>query len=115
MEKVRQIDAAEMARIVEGCNAGMSRLYGQIAALPWDERLRNGIKVYCRTMMLPWLRAAELCDDTVPAGFDVLAPETEQAYPVLAGGEAMQLLGGVFLMGVGLVPESGLGTPAPTA
>ncbi len=111
MDKVRQLDEGEMASIVARCNAGMLELYGQIAALPWDDRLRNGIKVYCRTMMLPWMRSAGIWGDTVPAEFDILAPETEQAYPALCGGEAMQVLGGVFLMGVGLVPESGLGAP----
>ncbi|MGQ0623850.1 MAG: PEP-utilizing enzyme [Sporichthyaceae bacterium] len=111
MSAVRQIDEAEMASIVARCNAGMLELYGQIAALPMDTRLRNGIKVYCRTMMLPWMRSAGIWGDTVPPEFDRYAPETEQLYPALAGGEAMQVLGGVFLMGVGLVPEAGLGTP----
>jgi hypothetical protein len=110
-DKVRQIDAAEMARIADACNVAMLQLYADIAAQPWEERIRNGVKVYCRLMLLPWMRTAGLWGDTVPAEFDVLSPVAEQAFPVLIGGEAMQVLGGVFLLGHGLVPESGLGEP----
>lgn len=111
MDKVRPVDATEMARISDTCNAEMLQLYSEIAALPWNERIRNGVKVYCRLMLMPWMRAAGLWGDTVPAEFDTLTPLAEQAYPQLTGGEAMQLLGGVFLLGHGLVPESGLGEP----
>lgn len=111
MDKVRQIDTAEMARISDTCNAAMLQLYSDIAALPWDQRIRNGVKVYCRLMLMPWMRGAGLWGDTVPAEFDQLTPLAEQAYPQLTGGEAMQVLGGVFLLGHGLVPESGLGEP----
>jgi hypothetical protein len=47
------------------------------------------------------------------SGYDDFAPETEQAYPLLVSGQAAPVLGAVFLMGQGLVPDSGLGS-APT-
>ncbi len=111
MDKVRVLDESAMASIVTRCNAEMLKLYASIAALPWDERIRNGVKVYCRTMMMPWARSAGLWDTMLEEGFDILTPMTEQAYPALAGGEAAPVLGAVFLMGQGMVPESGLGAP----
>jgi hypothetical protein len=110
---IRTLDFAEMASIVEKCNAGMLDLYKSIAATPWDTRVRNGVKVYAREMLLPWARAIGMWGDTVPADYDDFDPLTDAVYPALTSGsgEAQLALGGVFLMGMGLVPESGLGTP----
>jgi hypothetical protein len=110
MSDVRQIDATEMDTIMRRCNAAMLELYGTIAALPWDQRIRNGVTVYTRTMLMPWARAAGLWGDQPPPEFDLFSDLTEQAYPILAGGEAMPVLGGVFMLGNGLVPDTGLGT-----
>lgn len=108
---VRLLDDAEMATIVTRCNEAMLELYSSIAATEWDQRIRNGVTVYTRTMFMPFARAAGLFGDQPPPDFDVLTDLTEQAYPLLAGGEAMPVLGGVFLMGNGLVPDTGLGAP----
>ncbi|HEY2222121.1 PEP-utilizing enzyme [Actinomycetospora sp.] len=112
MSAIRRVDRAEMDRIVTRCNKAMLDLYEVIGALPWDERIRNGVKVYTRDMMLPWARPAGLWDTMLAEGFDHFAPITEQAYPTLSTGGAPQVLGAVFLMGQGLVPEAGL-PPAP--
>ena len=91
----------------------MLELYRSISELSWDERIRRGVKVYCRDFLLPYARAAGLWDTFGSEGFDTYSPETEQAYPLLVSGRAAPVLGAVFLMGQGLVPESGLGA-APT-
>lgn len=109
VEQVRRLDDAEMARIVARCNASMLELYSSISELSWDERIRRGVRVYAREMLLPYARAAGLWDTFLAEGFDSYSPETEQAYPRLVSGEAAPVLGAVFLMGQGLVPESGLG------
>jgi|GEM_PF-307890 len=110
---LRRLDFAEMDSIVKRCNAAMLELYATIAAQSRDERIRNGVKVYDREMFLPFVRSIGLWDEMVASGFGEFAPLTEAAYPVLTSGsgEAQQVLGGVFLLGHGLVPESGLGTP----
>jgi hypothetical protein len=110
---IRKLDFAEMHSIVKRCNASMLELYKTIANTPWDERVRNGVKVYAREMFLPFARSIGLWDEMFADNFDEFAPLTQACYPALTSGsgEAQQALGGVFLMGVGLVPESGLGTP----
>jgi hypothetical protein len=112
---LRRLDFAEMAQIVKQCNAAMLELYGQIAALPWDERIRNGVKVYDREFLLPFARSAGMWDEMMAAGFGDFTTLTEAVYPALTSGsgEAQQVLGAVFLLGHGLVPESGLGAPPP--
>ncbi|MCU1651310.1 MAG: PEP-utilizing enzyme mobile domain [Pseudonocardia sp.] len=109
VSEVRRLDEAEMARIVDRCNESMLSLYTSIGELSWDERIRNGVKVYCREMLLPYARAAGVWDSMISQDYDALTDLTEQAYPVLAGGQAQQVLGAVFLMGQGLVPDTGLG------
>jgi hypothetical protein len=113
VSQVRRLDFPEMAAIVQRCNAAMLELYTTIANTSWDERVRNGVKVYAREMFLPFARAIGVWDEMVGADFDALAPLTEAVYPALTSGsgEAQQALGGVFLMGLGLVPDTGLGTP----
>lgn len=113
VEQVRRIDDAEMARIAERCNAAMLELYSSISALSWDERIRRGVRVYARDMLLPYARAAGMWDTFLSEGFDTYSPETEQAYPQLVSGQAAPVLGAVFLTGQGLVPDTGLGS-APT-
>jgi hypothetical protein len=113
MRGLRKLDFPEMAQIVKHCNAAMLDLYASIAALPWDERIRNGVKVYDREFLLPFARKIGMWDEMIDAGFGEFAPLTEAVYPALTSGsgEAQQVLGAVFLLGHGLVPESGLGTP----
>ncbi len=111
VSRVRRLDDAEMARIVKRCNESMLALYSSISALSWDDRIRNGVKVYCRDFILPYARIAGVWDSWTADGFDDFAPETEQAYPLLVSGQAAPVLGAVFLMGQGLVPDSGLGSP----
>jgi hypothetical protein len=113
VSRVRRLDEAEMARIVKRCNESMLVLYSSISELSWDDRIRNGVKVYCRDFVLPYARAAGVWDEWIASGYDDFAPETEQAYPLLVSGQAAPVLGAVFLMGQGLVPDSGLGE-APT-
>jgi hypothetical protein len=113
MEQIRRIDDVEMARIVDRCNAAMVELYSSISALSWDERIRRGVRVYARDMLLPYARAAGLWDTFLAQDFDSYSSETEQAYPLLVSGQASPVLGAVFLTGQGLVPDAGLGT-APT-
>ena len=112
ISELRRIGDQEMASIVERCNAAMIELYAQIGSLSRDERIRNGVKVYCRDMMMPYARHAGLWDQFIAAGFDTFGPITEQAYPALTGGGAQEVLGAVFVMGNGLVPDAGL-PPAP--
>jgi hypothetical protein len=112
ISEVRRIDDAEMESIVERCNAAMTELYGTIGALSRDQRIQNGVKVYCREMMMPYARHAGLWDALLADGFDELAPRTQDAYVQLTGGSAQEVLGAVFIMGHGLVPDSGL-PPAP--
>ncbi|MGQ0466974.1 MAG: PEP-utilizing enzyme [Sporichthyaceae bacterium] len=113
VSQVRRLDFPEMAAIVARCNAAMLELYKTIAATPWDTRVRNGVKVYAREFLLPFARAIGMWDEMLAADFDAFDPLTEAVYPALTGGggEAQQALGAVFLMGVGLVPDSGLGSP----
>jgi len=113
VSRIRRLDDTEMARIVKRCNESMLALYNSISALSWDDRIRNGTKVYCRDFLLPFARAAGVWDEWMASGYDDFAPETEQAYPLLVSGQAAPVLGAVFLMGQGLVPDSGLGS-APT-
>jgi hypothetical protein len=113
VSRVRRLDDAEMARIVKRCNESMLALYSSISELSWDDRIRNGVKVYCRDFVLPYARVAGVWDEWTASGYDDFAPETEQAYPQLVSGQAAPVLGAVFLMGQGLVPDSGLGE-APT-
>lgn len=110
---IRKLDFTEMAEIVKRCDAGMLELYKTIAATPWDTRVRNGVKVYAREMLMPWARTIGMWDEMMADDFDALDPLTQAVYPALTGGggEAQQALGGVFLMGAGLVPESRFGTP----
>ncbi|HEY1969405.1 MAG TPA: PEP-utilizing enzyme, partial [Pseudonocardia sp.] len=111
VEQVRRLDEAEMALIVRRANDAMLALYTSIGELSWDERIRNGVKVYTREMLLPYLRAAGVWDTLAGPGYDRFTELTEQAYPILTSGSAQQALGGVFLLGHGLVPEEGLGAP----
>jgi hypothetical protein len=115
MSGLRRLDFAEMAQIVKHCNAAMLELYASIAALPWDERIRNGVKVYDREFLLPFARSAGMWEEMMAAGFGEFTPLTKAVYPALTSGsgEAQQVLGAVFLLGHGLVPESGLGAPPP--
>ncbi len=113
VSQVRRLDDVEMARIVKRCNESMLALYNSISELSWDDRIRNGTKVYCRDFVLPFARAAGVWDEWLADGYDDFAPETEQAYQLLVSGQAAPVLGAVFLMGQGLVPDSGLGS-APT-
>jgi hypothetical protein len=113
MSGLRTLDFPEMAQIVKHCNAAMLELYAAIAALPWDERIRNGVKVYDREFLLPFARSIGMWDHMMAAGFGEFTTLTEAVYPALTSGtgEAQQVLGAVFLLGHGLVPESGLGAP----
>lgn len=111
MSGVRVLEAEEMERIVTRCNAAMLELYASIGELSREDRIRNGVKVYTRDMMAPYARAAGVWDAFLADGFDDLSPLAQRAWPALVGGEAQEVLGGVFLMGMGLVPESGLGAP----
>jgi hypothetical protein len=112
MSDVRRLDDAEMARIVERCNAAMLELYSKISAKSRDERIMDGVKVYARDMMMPYARPAGLWDSFIDElGFDELSPLAQSAYPALTGGAAQEVLGAVFLMGEGLVPADGLGAP----
>jgi PEP-utilising enzyme, mobile domain len=113
--EIRRLQAPEMERIVERCNAAMLELYETIGAKSREERIRDGVKVYTRDMIMPYARRAGLWDQFVQEmEFDRLSPLAEAAWPLLTdeGGAAQQVLGGVFLMGQGLVPEGGFG-PAP--
>jgi hypothetical protein len=113
MSEIRRLDDGEMERIVERCDAAMLELYAKISGLSRDERILNGVKVYCRDMMMPYARHAGLWDQFVAEGFDDLADLTERAYPTLTGGSAQEVLGAVFIMGEGLVPEQGLPSAPP--
>ncbi|MHB8692788.1 MAG: PEP-utilizing enzyme [Solirubrobacteraceae bacterium] len=108
MSGLRRVDLAEMQRITDKCNAGMNELYATIGSLDREQRIRNGVIVYTRDMMFPYARPAGLWDQFVQEGFDDFAPLTQQAWEPLITGQAEQVLGGVFLMGMGVVPESGL-------
>lgn len=109
---VRVLDDDEMARIVDRCNTAMTALYSTIGALSWDERIRNGVKVYTRDFVMPYARRAGVWEDLLAEGFDELSPLAETAYPALVGGEAQELLGAVFLTGAGVIPGGSL-PPAP--
>ena len=113
MSEVRKLEDTEMARIVERCNEAMLELYAKIGDKSRDERILDGVKVYTRDMILPYARPAGLWDKFGDElGFDELDDLAQQAYPVLTGGAAQEVLGAVFLMGEGLLPAVGL-PPAP--
>lgn len=101
MSEVRLVDPAEMKAIADRASAATLELYAQIAGLERDAKIRNGVRVYTREMMMPHARAAGLWDAFVADGFDDWHHLTEASYPTLSGDEAAAILAPVFLMGQG--------------
>jgi hypothetical protein len=103
MSELRRIDAAEMARISKHASDATLDLYKTIAAKDRDEKIRDGVKVYTREMLMPHAQAAGIWDE-LEVGFDELHELTQAAYPTLAGGKAAEVLAPVFLLGEGFPP-----------
>lgn len=103
-DAVRLLEPDEMSRILERTRAAMQQLYGRISELSREEKIRNGVRVYTREMIMPHAHAAGLWDEFVDEGFDELTDLTEAAWPTLEGDEAAAVLAPVFLLGEGFPP-----------
>lgn len=103
-EQIRRVDAAEMASILKLTQVATLSLYTSIAALPREQKIRNGVRVYTREMIMPHAHAAGLWDEFVTEGFDELTDLTMSAWPTLEGEGAAEVLAPVFLLGQGFPP-----------
>lgn len=103
-DAVRLLEPDEMRSILERTRTAMQELYGTIAGLSREEKIRNGVRVYTREMIMPHAHAAGLWDEFVAEGFDELTDLTTAAWPTLEGDEAAAVLAPVFLLGEGFPP-----------
>ena len=79
----------------------MLTLYQTIAEKDRERKIRDGVSVYTYEMMMPVAQEAGLWDQFLADGFDNLAGLSEQAWPTLTGGAAMEILPPLFLLGEG--------------
>ena len=107
MDKLRVLEAEEMARISDQCKSGTLSLYKLLARKSTDEKIRDGIMVYTREFVYPHAERVGVWDKFVEQGFDRLHANTEAAWPVLTSGAAAEMLTPVLLFGKGFphVPE----------
>lgn len=72
--------------------------------MPCEQKIRNGVRVYTREMIMPHAHAAGLWDEFVAEAFDDLTDLTMSAWPTLEGEGAAEVLAPVFLLGQGFPP-----------
>ena len=101
MSQLRVLDDAEMTSISTACQRGTMAMYKTLAKKPRDEKIRDGIMVYTREFLLSHAQRVGLWDRFEAEGFDTLHADAEQAWPVLTGGKAAEVLTPVLLFGKG--------------
>ena len=106
VSEIRLATDAEIADITARSTEATFNLYSRVAAMSRRERIMAGVNVYHRDIILPYARAAGLFDEFIHEhDFDEIAPMTNQAYYALAGGgQAMEILAGLFMLGEGFLP-----------
>lgn len=104
MSAIRPVGHEERERIVRTCRAGVLKMYKILSGLSRDEKIRNGVRMYSHEFMRPLAHRAGAWDDILAGGFDDLSEATREAWPILAGGRAAEILAPVFLLGKGFPP-----------
>ena len=90
-----------MKRIVDSCQKGVLQMYKILSGKSRDEKIRDGVQMYSHEFVRPLAQRAGVWDQVLAGGFDDLADATQQAWPILTGGRAGEILAPVFLMGKG--------------
>jgi hypothetical protein len=101
MSGLRRLDPAEMKAISALAGARTLELYRTIARKDRDQKIRDGVMVYTREMLMPHCQRLGLWDRFLAQGFDDMSELALAAYPTLAGGRAAEILAPVFLLGEG--------------
>lgn len=109
MSGLRVLDRAEMARIADQCKTGTLKMYRTLAAKSTEEKIRDGVMVYCREFLMPHAKRVGLWDKFVADGFDSMHPNAEAAWPTLASEKALEILTPVLLFGKGFPHVGGTG------
>jgi hypothetical protein len=106
ISEIRKLDREEIDAISARATTATLALYRRVAAMSRRERIMAGVGVYHRDIILPYARAAGLWDRFLhDLELDEIAPMTNQAYYALAGGgQAMEILAGLFMLGEGFLP-----------
>ena len=107
MGEIRLLDAAEMLDIAKLASAATLTLYKTLAGKDREQKIRDGVMVYTREMMMPIAQKAGIWDRFVADGFDELSDLASAAWPTLTGGAAAEVLPPVFLLGEGFPPVGG--------
>jgi hypothetical protein len=85
MSEIRVLEPAEQAEISERCRTSTLQMYRTPARKSRDEKIRDGVMVYTREFLMPHAKRVGLWEKFLAEGFDALQPNTEPAWPVLAG------------------------------
>jgi hypothetical protein len=96
MSQLRVLDDAEMKAISAKCQKATMEMYKMVASKSSEEKIREGILVYQNEFFRPLARAAGVWEQCVAEGFNTLHPATEEAWAVLTGGSAPEILGEVL-------------------
>jgi hypothetical protein len=106
ISQIRRLDREEIDAITARATEATLAIYSRVAAMSRRERIMAGVTVYHRDIILPYARAAGLWDHFLhELELDEIAPMTNQAYYALAGGgQAMEILAGLFMLGEGFHP-----------
>ena len=101
MSGLRLVDDEEMKRLSAQAEKGVLALYRMYARKDRDEKIWDGITVYSHDFMRPMAHRAGIWDEVRKRGFDAPTELTQQAWPILTGGSAGEILAPVFIMGAG--------------
>ena len=106
MSEIRKIDDEEIQAITARATEATLNIYARVAGMTRREKIMAGVSVYHRDIVLPYARSAGLFEHFLhELEMDEVAPMTNQAYYALAGGgQAMEILAGLFMLGEGFHP-----------
>jgi hypothetical protein len=98
MSALRLLGTDEMQTISDRASKATIDLYRMLAAKDRDQKIRDGITVYATDHIRPHARAAGIWDKLKPR-IDELTELTLAGWPLLADGQAADVLGPLFVKG----------------
>lgn len=109
MSEVRLLSPDELVTLRGEVEAASGRLYAEIAAMTFEERVRAGVQVYYVDWVAPFARAAGLWDKFVnEMDLYTIDPLTEASYErLVTNGEATHIVPPLFIEGSGFQPLTG--------